>query len=112
MSLFEITVFEPPVQRVTISATNLPDPDTFGPYNMYIATLFFEPIDDGEPAEITDVELFPTTDGAVWAGTTLLNFSGTLAPISVEVRPFRQESVGPVILEGPVFETEPAEPSE
>ncbi|MHB1127480.1 MAG: hypothetical protein ACYC2T_11100 [Bacillota bacterium] len=30
-SIFEITDFEPPLQRVTIVGINLPDPDTFGP---------------------------------------------------------------------------------
>ena len=39
-SVFEITVFTPPVQRVTILAINLPDPDTFGPFDSYIATLY------------------------------------------------------------------------
>jgi hypothetical protein len=102
VSLFEITDFEPPVQRATVSVVNLPNPGLFGPYNMYRATLFFEP-PDNEPEPITDIELVPTADENVWAGTTLLTFAGTLAPISVTVVPLRQESVGPVIVEGPVF---------
>ncbi|SJZ59795.1 hypothetical protein [Selenihalanaerobacter shriftii] len=102
VSVFEITDFEPPLQRATVVGINLPDPGTFGPYNSYIATLEI-PNDPAE--ELTDVPLEPTPNEDVWAGTTFLDFGGTLPPIDVSVRPQQEDGtrIGPVILQGTVF---------
>ena len=99
VSAFEITPFEPPVQRVTVVGVNLPPPDTFGPfYNAYVATL----LADGD--QVGQFVLQPTPDQSVWGGTVLLTFGGTLFPIQVAVRPQQDNlRIGPVILEGPVF---------
>ncbi|WFA08283.1 hypothetical protein [Tissierella sp. Yu-01] len=98
-SVFEITVFTPPVQRVTILAVNLPDPDTFGPFDSYIATL----LSPGSDEPLETLFLQPTADSQNWVASTLLSFGGTLPNINVEVRPVGFERVGEVILEGPVF---------
>lgn len=102
-SVFEITVFEPPLQRVTVVGINLPEPDTFGPYDAYLATLVIP----GEPEEeLTSFILEPTLDASIWAGLTFLDFGGTLFPINAIVRPISLERMGPIILEGPVIEFE------
>lgn len=98
-SAFEITTFTPPIQRVTILAINLPDPDTFGPYNSYIATLFV--IGSLEPLATLDLE--PTEDYQNWAASTLLSFGGTIPNIEVKVRPTEFERMGEIILQGRVF---------
>ncbi len=101
VSTFEITAFEPPLQRVTIVGINLPEPDVFGPFTDYLATL--EVPTNGEVEELTRFTLEPTFNTSIWGGTTLLEYGGTLFPINVTVRPISQTRVGPVILEGPVF---------
>ena len=99
-SVFEITTFTPPLQRVTILGINLPEPDTFGPYNSYVATLTTE----GSPEPLATLTLIPTRDNENWVATTLLDFGGTLPNINVTVRPVSgTELIGDVILEGPVF---------
>ena len=98
-SVFEITIFTPPIQRVTILAINLPDPDTFGPYDSYIATLLIP----GSLEALAVLYLEPTGDNQNWVATTLLDFGGTLPNIEVEVRPTGFERVGEVILQGQVF---------
>lgn len=98
-SVFEITIFTPPLQRVTILGINLPDSDTFGPYDSYVATLTIP--DSTEPLET--LFLLPTGDNQNWAATIFLNFGGTLPNIQVSVRPQSFERIGEVILEGPVF---------
>lgn len=98
-SVFEITIFTPPIQRVTILAINLPDPDTFGPYDSYIATLLVP----GSLEPLAVLYLEPTGDNQNWVATTLLDFGGTLPNIEVEVRPTGFERVGEVILQGQVF---------
>ncbi len=99
ISAFEITVFDPPVQRVTILGINLPEPDTFGPYDSYVATLeipgSFEPLET--------LYLFPTGDSQNWAASVWLFFGGTLPNINVTVRPQSGDRVGDIILQGPVF---------
>lgn len=100
-SVFEITVFEPPVQRVTIVGINLPEPGIFGPYNQYLATVE----SPGEPNSIAEIDLVPTLDRTIWAGSAQLTFGGTLPPMTVSVRPqLFGVRVGPVILQGTVFE--------
>lgn len=99
-SVFEITVFEPPLQRVTILGINLPDPDTFGPYDRYVATLF---AGNNTTDTIATIQLIPTLDQENWVGTTILEFGGTLFPIFVEIRPVSDTRTGPVILQGQVF---------
>lgn len=99
-SIFEITTFNPPIQRVTILGINLPEPDTFGPYNSYVATLTVE----GSSEPLETLTLVPTRDNENWVGTTLLDFGGTLPNINVSIRPqFGTERIGDVILQGPVF---------
>ncbi len=99
-SVFEITVFIPPIQRVTILGINLPEPDTFGPFDSYVATLTIP----GDPEPLDTFPLVPTEDNQNWAATTLLNFGGTLPNINVSVRPqLGFDRIGDVILEGPVF---------
>lgn len=98
-SVFEITIFTPPIQRVTILAINLPDPDTFGPYGNYVATLLSPR--SSEP--LAELYLEPTEDKQNWVATTFLSFGGTLPNIKVEVRPTGLEHVGEVILRGKVF---------
>lgn len=99
-SVFEITVFIPPLQRVTILGINLPEPDTFGPFDSYVATLT---IPDA-PAPLAVFPLVPTEDNQNWAASTLLDFGGTLPNINVSVRPqMGFARVGDVILQGPVF---------
>lgn len=99
-SVFEITIFTPPVQRVTILGINLPDPDTFGPFNSYVATLSVP----GSLEPLATLTLVPTRDNKNWVATTLLDFGGTLPEINVTVRPqFDSERIGEVILQGPVF---------
>ena len=99
--LFEITAYEPPVQRVTIVGVNLPDPGIFGPYSNYLAII----LAPGNPSPIAEINLSPTLAGSVWAGSQLLTFGGTLPRLFAEVRPVlygvRQ---GPVILIGTVFQ--------
>lgn len=103
-SVFEITDFEPALQRVTIVGINLPEPDTFGPYQNYVAILITA---DEAMEEIGRVFLEPTISQQVWAGVTFLDFGGTLFPINVQVRPVGDEGeVGPVILEGPLIAIE------
>ena len=99
-SVFEITIFEPPLQRVTILGINLPDPDTFGPYDRYEARLFTT---NAVQDVIDTVDLVPTLDNQNWVGTTFLEFGGTLFPIFAEVRPVSDTRVGPAILEGQIF---------
>ncbi|MHB1419900.1 MAG: hypothetical protein ACYCX4_10020 [Bacillota bacterium] len=100
-SIFEITDFEPPLQRVTIVGINLPDPDTFGPFDIYVATL---EVPGNIPDIIAKIILKPTADKSVWAGTTNLTFGGTLPTLNVTVRPQQNNTrIGPVILQGPVF---------
>lgn len=99
-SVFEITIFEPPLQRVTILGINLPEPDTFGPYDRYEARLFTK---NAVIDVIGTIELVPTLDNQNWAGTAFLEFGGTLFPIFAEVRPVSDTRVGPVILEGQIF---------
>lgn len=99
-SVFEITIFTPPVQRVTILAINLPEPDTFGPYDSYVASLTIP--DSLEP--LATFPLLPTGDNQNWVGTTLLNFGGTLPTINASVRPqLGSDLIGDVILQGQVF---------
>lgn len=98
-SVFEITVFTPPLQRVTILGINLPDPDTFGPFDSYAATLEVQ----GETEPLATLFLSPTGDNQNWAASTLLEFGGTLPNIYVTVRPTSFNRIGPAILEGPVF---------
>lgn len=99
-SAFEITTLTPPVQRVTILGINLPEPDSFGPYDSYVAYLTVP--DDPKP--LATFNLLPTTDNQNWAASTLLFFGGTLFPINVSVRPqFGQERIGEIILQGQVF---------
>ncbi|MTI96286.1 MAG: hypothetical protein FH749_12555 [Firmicutes bacterium] len=103
VSIFEITIFEPPLQRVTLVAINLPDPDTFGPFDQYVATLEIP----GESAPQEEIVLLPTPDEAVWAGSTLLTFGGTLPTINAFIRPqLNGVRVGPVILQGRVVSAE------
>lgn len=98
-SVFEITAFIPPIQRVTILAINLPDPDTFGPYNNYVATL----LTSGTSEPLAELYLEPTEDRQNWVATTFLDFGGTLPNIRVEVRPTGFERIGEVVLRGRVF---------
>ncbi|MDR7871351.1 MAG: hypothetical protein RIN55_10845 [Tissierellaceae bacterium] len=98
-SVFEITEFTPPIQRVTILAINLPDPDTFGPFDRYVAIL----LTPGSMEPLAVIDLEPTVDEQNWVGSTLLDFGGTLPDIRVEVRPVSFDREGPVILEGQVF---------
>lgn len=101
-SIFEITDFDPPLQRVTVVGINLPPPDTFGPYDEYVATI--SPTDDPTQTILTLI-LRPTAGGAVWAGTGFLTFGGTLFPMTATVRPQQDTNrVGPAILEGPAFQ--------
>lgn len=98
-SVFEITTFTPPIQRVTILAINLPNPDTFGPFDSYVATL----IVPGSMEPLATLFLSPTSDDQNWAASTLLDFGGTIPNIDVEVRPVGFEREGEVILRGAVF---------
>ena len=99
-SVFEITVFTPPIQRVTILGINLPEPNTFGPYDSYIATLTVP----GSDEPLQTLYLVPTEDRQNWVASTLLDFGGTLPNINVQVRPQSGfDRIGEVILEGPVF---------
>ncbi len=99
-SVFEITGFTPPIQRVTILGINLPEPDTFGPYDSYVATLTVP--DSLEP--LATLPLIPTVDNQNWVGTTLLDFGGTLPTINAEIRPqLGSDRIGEVILQGQVF---------
>lgn len=98
-SVFEITAFVPPIQRVTILGINLPEPDTFGPYDSYVATLVTS---NSEP--LATMFLIPTEDNQNWAASTLLDFGGTLPDIQVFIRPqLGFERVGNIILQGKVF---------
>lgn len=101
ISGFEITDFEPPLQRVTIVGINLPDPEVFGPYDAYEAVIL-----DPEQGVVTQFQLFPVPDQRIWAGTTFLTFGGTLFPMTGIVRPIAlaTDQTGPAILEGTVFE--------
>ncbi len=98
-SAFEITIFTPPIQRVTILGINLPEPNTFGPYDSYVATLEIP----GSLQPLATLFLMPTTDNQNWAATTLLEFGGTLPNINVSVRPQSFERIGNIILQGQVF---------
>jgi len=101
ISLFEITDFTPPLQRVTIVGINLPDPDTFGPFDQYVATLT---VPDTVPQVLDTFPLEPTVSAAGWVGVTFLTFGGTLPMIEVAVRPQSfDDRVGPVILQGIIF---------
>jgi len=100
VSVFEITPFTPPIQRVTILGINLPEPDTFGPYDRYVATLTVP----GSLDPLATLILVPTEDNQNWIGTTFLDFGGTLPNINVSVRPESVSGqVGKIILQGPVF---------
>ena len=99
-SVYEITEFTPPIQRVTILGINLPDPDTFGPYDRYIAILTAV----GSLDPLATLTLVPTEDKQNWVATTFLDFGGTLPNINVSVRPASgSDQLGKVILQGPVF---------
>lgn len=98
-SVFEITIYTPPIQRVTILGINLPDPDTFGPYDTYIATLLIQE----SMEQLAELYLQPTIDNQNWVASTTLDFGGTLPTIEVEVRPTGYERIGDVILKGRVF---------
>jgi len=99
-SIFEITPFTPPIQRVTILGINLPEPDTFGPFDRYVATLTAV----GSTDPLTTINLVPTEDTQNWIATTFLDFGGTLPNITVTIRPESiSGQVGKVILQGPVF---------
>ncbi len=98
-SVFEITEFTPPVQRVTILGINLPDPDTFGPYDSYTATLTIP----GSDVPLSTLYLVPTGDNQNWVANTLLDFGGTIPNIDVTVRPVSYDRMGEVILQGPLF---------
>lgn len=98
-SVFEITIFTPPLQRVTILGINLPEPDTFGPYDSYVATLEIP----GAIEPLATLVLSPTVDNQNWVASTLLDFGGTLPTINVTVRPASFNQTGNVILEGAVF---------
>ena len=82
-----------------LKGINLPDPDTFGPYDSYVATLT-TPDNSGTLATL---ELVPTLDNQNWVGTTFLEFGGTLPPIIATVRPQSFNRVGNAILQGQVF---------
>ena len=99
-SAFEITVFVPPIQRVTILGINLPEPNTFGPYDSYFAILSIPDTNE----TLATIPLIPTGDNQNWVGNILLDFAGTLPNINVAVRPqLGFERIGNVILEGQVF---------
>ncbi len=99
-SVFEITIYIPPIQRVTILGINLPEPDTFGPYDSYVATLTVP--DSLEP--LATIFMVPTEDKQNWVATTLLDFGGTLPNIEVSISPqYGFDRIGDVILQGPVF---------
>ena len=98
-STFEITAFMPPVQRVTILAINLPEPDTFGPFESYTATLTVP----GSDQPLSTLYLIPTADNQNWVASSLLDFGGTLPNIEVAIRPDGYKHIGEVILQGPVF---------
>jgi hypothetical protein len=99
-SVFEITVFTPPIQRVTILGINLPEPDTFGPYDSYVAILEVP----GSLQPLATLFLVPTEDNQNWVASTLLDFGGTIPNINVSVRPqLGVERIGDIILQGPVF---------
>lgn len=99
-SVFELTIFTPPIQRVTILGVNLPDPGTFGPYDSYVATLTVP----GSDEPLDTIFMIPTVDNENWVASTFLDFGGTLPNIEVSIRPQAGfDRVGPVILEGPVF---------
>lgn len=99
-SVFEITPFTPPVQRVTILGINLPEPDTFGPFDRYVAVLTAA----GSPSPLAEVTLVPTLDSQNWAATVLLDFGGTLPEIEAVVRPQSgSDRIGEAILQGRVF---------
>lgn len=103
-SVFEITNFQPPLQRITVIGINLPEPRTFGPYNNYLAVLVSG---DEEVEELGGLFLNPTISREVWAGVTFLNFGGTFFPINIQIRPTGDEGqIGPVILEGPLIPIE------
>lgn len=101
ISGFEITDFEPPLQRVTIVGINLPDPEVFGPYDAYEAVIL-----DPEQGVVTEFQLSPVPDQRLWAGATFLTFGGTLFPMTGIVRPIALAGnlTGPTILEGTIFE--------
>ncbi len=98
-SVFEISIYTPPIQRVTILGINLPDPDTFGPYDNYVATLLVK----GSLEPLAELYLQPTLDNQYWVASTTLDFGGTLPNIEVEVRPMGYERIGEVILKGKIF---------
>lgn len=98
-SVFEITTFTPPIQRVTILGINLPDPDTFGPFDSYTATLTTPNSD----VPLSTLYLIPTFDNQNWVASTLLDFGGTIPNIEVTVRPVSNDRIGDIILQGPLF---------
>ncbi|UMZ74065.1 hypothetical protein [Natranaerofaba carboxydovora] len=99
-SAFEITTFTPPVQRVTILGINLPEPDTFGPYDSYVATLTVP----DSTSTLATLYLVPTEDSQNWVASTLLDFGGTLPFIDVSVRPqLGAQRIGEIVLQGQVF---------
>ena len=76
------------------------EPDTFGPYDSYVATLTIP----GSLQPLATLFLIPTGDNQNWAASTLLDFGGTLPNINVSVRPqLGFERIGDVILQGQVF---------
>lgn len=100
-SVFEITIFTPPIQRVAVLGINLPEPDTFGPYDSYAAVLMTS--NSTEP--LATLILKPTEDKQNWVATTLLDFGGTLPNINVSIRPqLNSDRIGNVILQGQVFD--------
>lgn len=99
-SIFEITTFIPPIQRVTILAINLPEPNTFGPYESYVATITVAGTDEF----VSELFLFPTDNKDNWVASAFLTFGGTLPPLEVAIRPVDYgDRIGEVILQGPVF---------
>ncbi|MDR7855052.1 hypothetical protein [Tissierella sp.] len=101
VSVFEITEFTPPIQRVTILGINLPRPSIFGPYDIYVAVLTAT----GSSDPLATLTLIPTEDERNWVATTFLDFGGTLPNINVSVRPESfSNHIGNPILEGPVFD--------
>lgn len=99
-SVFEITTFIPPIQRVTILGINLPDPGTFGPYESYVATISVAETEDF----VAELYLMPTNDKENWVASTFLKFGGTLPNLEVAIRPVDYgDRIGEVILQGPIF---------
>jgi len=99
---FELTAFDPPVQRAVVVGVNLPAPGTFGPYDNYNLILKFV-LPDTPPQTIDELILKSSPDRSIWSGVTLLTFECTLDPIRTTVRPQGQRWVGEPILQGFIF---------